>query len=94
MAERLPVVGRQGLVLARVSARERVPSGAVGYQEGSEILQLRNYLGDDMNGRFPRTMQQAFGPYTDDIIYEETEGTWAWVVVSFVAMLAMLVIVI
>jgi len=80
--------------MARVSARERVSSGAVGYQEGSEILQLRNYLGDTMiNGRYPRTMQEAFGPYTSDEIYEE-ESDWVWVVVSFAAMLAMLVIVI
>ena len=48
----------------------------------------------NFTGRVHRTMQSAFGPYTDDIIYEETEGTWAWVVVSFVATLAMLAIVI
>ena len=66
----------------------------MGGQEGSEILQLRNYLGDTMiNERYPRTMQEAFGPYTSDEIYEE-ESDWVWVVVSFAAMLAMLVIVI
>lgn len=46
-----------------------------------------------INGRYPRTMQDAFGPYTSDEIYEE-ESDWVWVVVSFAAMLAMLVIVI
>jgi len=57
------------------------------------MLQLRNYLGDTMiNGRYPRTMQEAFGPYTSDEIYEEE--SCLWVVVSFAAMLAMLVIVI
>lgn len=47
-----------------------------------------------MNGRFPRTLQQAFGPHTSDEIYEEKEESCLWVVVSFAAMLAMLVIVI
>jgi len=88
------MVGRQGLVMARVSARKRIPSGAVGHQEGSQVLQPRDYLGDTMiNERYPRTMQEAFGPYTSDEIYEE-ESDWVWGVVSFVAMLAMLVIVI
>jgi hypothetical protein len=45
-----------------------------------------------INGRYPRTMQEAFGPYTSDEIYEEE--SCLWVVVSFAAMLAMLVIVI
>ena len=46
-----------------------------------------------INERYPRTVQEAFGPYTSDDIYEE-ESDSVWVVVSFVAMLAMLVIVI
>jgi hypothetical protein len=46
-----------------------------------------------INERYPRTMQEAFGPYTSDEIYEK-ESDWVWVVVSFAAMLAMLVIVI
>ena len=45
-----------------------------------------------INGRYPRTMQEAFGPYTSDEIYEEE--SCLWVVVSFAATLAMLVIVI
>jgi hypothetical protein len=45
-----------------------------------------------INGRYPRTMQEAFGPYTSDEIYEEE--SCLWVVVYFAAMLAMLVIVI
>ena len=49
-----------------------------------------------MNGRFPRTLQQAFGPYTHEYIYDDDEKkkVWIWPVVSFVATLAMLVIVI
>lgn len=43
--------------------------------------------------RHPRTLQEAFGPYTSDDIYEEKEGEWLWLAVSFAAMLAMLVIV-
>jgi hypothetical protein len=79
--------------MARVPARDGSHGWSVGGQEGSEILQLRNYLGDTMiNGRYPRTMQEAFGPYTSDEIYEEE--SCLWVVVSFAATLAMLVIVI
>jgi hypothetical protein len=48
----------------------------------------------NFTGRVHRTMQSAFGPHTSDEIYEEKEESWVWVVVSFAAMLAMLVIVI
>jgi hypothetical protein len=44
--------------------------------------------------KHPRTLQEAFGPYTSDDIYEEKEVEWLWPVVSFAATLAMLVIVI
>lgn len=43
--------------------------------------------------KFPRTMQEAFGPYTSDDIYEEKEGNWAWAVVYFVATLVLLALV-
>lgn len=42
--------------------------------------------------RYPRTMQEAFGPYTSHDIYEETERGGLWPVVSFAATLALAVI--
>lgn len=43
--------------------------------------------------RHPRTLQEAFGPYTSDYINEEKESDWTWAAVSFVATLALLLIV-
>lgn len=47
----------------------------------------------NFTGRVHRTMQSAFGPYTSDYINEEKESDWTWAAVSFVATLALLLIV-
>lgn len=45
-----------------------------------------------MNHKFPRTLQEAFGPYTDRHIYETRRTprwhVWAWAAVCFAAVAA------
>ena len=47
-----------------------------------------------MNHKHPRTMQEAFGPYTSNDIYDDDPAeTWTfWLAVSVTALLALLII--
>lgn len=47
--------------------------------------------------KHPRTLQEAFGPYTHEYIYDEDDekgSGWVWAVVSIVATLVLVFIVI
>ena len=47
-----------------------------------------------MNHKHPRTMQEAFGPYTDDYIYDDNpaESWMFWLAVSVTVLLATLIV--
>ena len=47
-----------------------------------------------MNHKHPRTMQEAFGPYTDDYVYDDDPAeTWTfWLAVGVTVLLAILIV--
>ena len=47
-----------------------------------------------MNHKHPRTMQEAFGPYTSNDVYDDSPAeTWTfWLAVSVTILLAVLIV--
>ena len=47
-----------------------------------------------MNHKHPRTMQEAFGPYTDDYVYDDdpTQLWLFWLAVGVTVLLAVLIV--
>ena len=47
-----------------------------------------------MRHKHPRTLQEAFGPYTDDYVYDDSpaESWMFWLAVSVTTLLALLII--
>ena len=73
MEQRLPLVGRQRVVMGRIPARRRAAGWQVGQPQRAKGPQLRNYVGDEMSDLWKEAAQQALELIAAPM---RPDGTW------------------